>query len=89
LIHAITLNQYGTLFSFVRSGLGVAIVPAAALPPQGDRALRVRRLTRPALTRKVGILTLGDRVPSPAAASFREIFKAHYAATARARFRGR
>jgi len=87
--HAITLNQYGTLFSFVRSGLGVAIVPASALPPQGDRALRVRRLTRPALTRKVGILTLGDRVLSPAAASFREIFKAHYAATARARSAGR
>src|SRR5207245_6428191 len=41
--HAITVNQYGTLFSFVRSGLGVAIVPASALPPQGHRALRVRR----------------------------------------------
>jgi LysR family carnitine catabolism transcriptional activator len=87
--HAITLNQFGTLFSFVRSGLGVAIVPASALPPRGDRALRVRRLTRPALTRKVGILTLGDRVLSPAAASFREIFKAHYAAATRARVTGR
>jgi DNA-binding transcriptional LysR family regulator len=83
--HAITLNQYGTLFSFVRSELGMAIVPAAALPPRGDRALRVRRLTKPAITRKVGILTLGDRVLSPAAASFREIFKAHYAATAEKR----
>ena len=80
--HAITLNQYGTLFSFVRSGLGVAIVPAAALPPRGDRALRVRRLVRPAITRKVGILTLGGRLLSPAAASFREVFKTHYAATA-------
>lgn len=49
-----------------------------------DRALRVRRLARPAITRKVGILTLGDRALSPAAASFREIFKTHYAATARA-----
>jgi LysR family carnitine catabolism transcriptional activator len=87
--HAITLNQYGTLFGFVRSGLGVAIVPATALPPRGDRALRARRLTRPTLTRKVGILTLGDRVLSPAAASFREIFKAHYAATTRARWTSR
>ena len=32
--HAITLHQFGTLFSFVRSGLGVAIVPASALPPR-------------------------------------------------------
>jgi DNA-binding transcriptional LysR family regulator len=83
--HAITLNQYGTLFSFVRSGLGVAIVPASALPPRGDRALRVRQLVSPAMTRKVGILTLGGRPLSPAAASFCEVFKTHYAATARER----
>jgi len=81
--HAITLHQFGTLFSFVRSGLGVAIVPVSALPPGGDRALRVRPLVGPALTRRVGILTLGDRVLSPAAASFREVFKARYALTMR------
>jgi DNA-binding transcriptional LysR family regulator len=81
--HAITLHQFGTLFSFVRSGLGVAIVPVSALPPRGDRALHVRLLSGPALTRQVGILTLGERALSPAAASFREIFKARYAATMR------
>ena len=80
--HAITVNQFGTLFSFVRSGLGAAIVPATALPPRGDRALRVHRLVRPAVTRRVGILALGDRALSPAAASFREIFRVHYAAIA-------
>jgi DNA-binding transcriptional LysR family regulator len=83
--HAITLHQFGTLFDFVRSGLGVAIVPASAIPAHGDRALRVRRLARPAITRTVGILTLGDRALSPAAERFCEIFKAHYAATARRR----
>ena len=81
--HAITLHQFGTLFSFVRSGLGIAIVPVSALPPRGDRALRVRPLAGPALTRRVGILTLGDRVLSPAAASFREVFKARYLLTMR------
>ncbi len=83
--HAVTLHQFGTLFSFVRSGLGVAIVPASALPPRGDRALCIRPLAGPAVTRRVGILTLGDRVLSPAASSFREIFRAHYAATAQGR----
>jgi LysR family carnitine catabolism transcriptional activator len=78
--HAITVNQFGTLFGFVRSGLGVAIVPASALPPRGEGALRIRRLARPAVMRRVGILTLGDRALSPAATSFRETFKAHYAA---------
>ena len=81
--HAITLHQFGTLFSFVRSGLGIAIVPVSALPPRGDRALRVRPLAGPKLTRRVGILTLGDRALSPAAASFREVFKARYAVTTR------
>jgi DNA-binding transcriptional LysR family regulator len=81
--HAITLHQFGTLFSFVRSELGVAIVPVSALPPGGDRALRVRPLAGPALTRRLGILTLGDRTLSPAAAAFREIFKARYAVTMR------
>jgi hypothetical protein len=61
--------------------IDVAIVPASALPHRGDRALPVRRLVRPAVVRKVGILTLGDRALSPAAASFREIFKTHFAAT--------
>ena len=79
--HAITLHQFGTLFSFVRSGLGVAVVPTSALPPGGDRALEVRPLAGAGVTRRVGILTLGDRVLSPAAASFREIFRARYATT--------
>jgi LysR family carnitine catabolism transcriptional activator len=83
--HAITVHQFGTLLSFVRSRLGVAIVPASALPPRGDRTLCVRPLAGPAVTRRVGILMLGDRVLSPAAASFREIFKVHYAATAQGR----
>lgn len=81
--HAITLHQFGTLFSFVRSGLGVAIVPASALPRRGDRALQVRPLVGPGLTRRLGILTLGDRILSPAAASFRDIFRARYALTMR------
>jgi len=81
--HAITLHQFGTLFSFVRSELGVAIVPVSALPPRGDRALRVRPLAGPALARRVGILTLGDRALSPAAASFRDAFKARFAVTMR------
>jgi LysR family transcriptional regulator, carnitine catabolism transcriptional activator len=81
--HAVTLHQFGTLFDFVRSGLGVAIVPASALPPHGDRALHVHRLTRPPIRRTVGILTLRDRALSPAAERFREIFKTHYAATTR------
>lgn len=79
--HAITLHQFGTLFSFVRSGLGMAVVPLSALPPRRDRALVVRPLVDDAVTRRLGILTLADRALSPAAASFREVFKARYAAT--------
>jgi DNA-binding transcriptional LysR family regulator len=83
--HAITLHQFGTLFSFVRSDLGGAIVPISALPPRGDRELRVRPLAGPALTRRVGIITRGDRVLSPAASSFREVFRARYGVMMRGR----
>jgi DNA-binding transcriptional LysR family regulator len=87
--HAITLHQFGTLFDLVRAGLGLAIVPASVLPSRADRTLHVRKLAGAALTRRVGILTLGDRILSPAAASFRDIFRTHYSAAARERRRSR
>src|SRR5262249_37655285 len=31
--HAVTVNQFATLYSFVRNGLGLTIVPDRALPP--------------------------------------------------------
>lgn len=64
--HAVTVTQFATTLSFVRAGVGLAIVPgsvAARLPP----ALVARPLTAPALRRELGVITLAGRTLSPAA----------------------
>lgn len=73
LTHGIVTNQFSSLFGFVGSGLGLSIVPAAALPAANDYAIVARPL-RPAITRRIGILRREDRAMSPAALAFLAIF---------------
>ena len=80
--HSIVTNQFGSLFDFVASGLGVSIVPAAALPPTNEYPITVKPL-RPAITRRVGILRLAERSLSPASEAFLEIFRPKFFAAAR------
>lgn len=56
------------------SGLGVSIVPAAALPPAERRSFVVRP-PRPAITREIGVLHLAERPLSPASEAFLSIFR--------------
>jgi len=67
--HAITVNQFATLYSFVRSGVGLTIVPDGARPPSTDRALVSRPLVRPRISREIGIVRIGGHELTPAAAS--------------------
>jgi LysR family carnitine catabolism transcriptional activator len=80
--HSIITNQFGSLFDFVASGLGISIVPAAALPPAGEYPIAVKPL-RPTITRRVGILRLAERSLSPASEAFLEIFRPKFFAAAR------
>ncbi len=81
--HAIVTNQFGSLFDFVGRGLGLAIVPASALPPAPAASLVVKPL-RPAITRRVGILRLAERSPLPASQAFLDIFEPKFFAATRA-----
>jgi LysR family carnitine catabolism transcriptional activator len=81
--HSIITNQFGSLFDFVASGLGVSIVPAAALPPTDEYPITVKPL-RPAITRRIGILRLAERPLSPASEAFLEIFRPKFLAATRA-----
>ncbi len=72
--HSIIASQFGSQLRFVAAGLGIAIVPAAAVPPTGDYSIVVRPL-RPAITRRVGILRLAERPLSVAAEAFVDIFQ--------------
>ena len=81
--HSIITNQFGSLFDFVGRGLGVAIVPASALPP-GERIRRLRSSRcGPAITRRIGILRLADKTLMPASQAFLEIFQPKFLAAAR------
>lgn len=72
--HSIIINQFGSLFDFVGNGLGIAIVPAVALPPNGQDGLVVKPL-RPKISRHIGILHLKDRPLSSVASAFLNIFR--------------
>lgn len=72
--HSIIINQFGSLFDFVSNGLGIAIVPAVALPPDGQDGIVVKPL-RPKISRRIGILHLKDRPLSSVAAAFLDIFR--------------
>ena len=74
--HAITVNLFATLYSLVRSGAGLTIVPHGAGPPVADRALVSRPLVRPRISREIGIVRIGGRELTPAAASLVTLIEA-------------
>jgi DNA-binding transcriptional LysR family regulator len=80
--HSIITNQFRSLFDFVAHGLGISIVPAAALPPSDGYPILVKPL-RPAITRHIGVLRLAERSLSPASEAFLEIFRSKFFAAVR------
>jgi DNA-binding transcriptional LysR family regulator len=65
--HAVTVTQLATVMSFVRAGLGVAIVPAGAIAGFNTDGLEMLPIIGPALSRNLGLITLKEREPTPAA----------------------
>ncbi|HEY0124010.1 MAG TPA: LysR substrate-binding domain-containing protein, partial [Rhizobium sp.] len=72
--HSIIINQFGSLFDFVASGLGLSIVPSSALPPMKKTPIVIKRF-RPTISRRIGILRLTDRMLSPASTAFLDVFR--------------
>jgi LysR family carnitine catabolism transcriptional activator len=73
--HMTVVGQFGTLFDFVAADVGVAIVPASALPRGRQYDVVVKRLVSPSIVRSVGILRLKNRALTPAASGFLDIFR--------------
>jgi DNA-binding transcriptional LysR family regulator len=63
------VRHVSTLIGLVESGLGVAVVPQLTLPRKPAMVVGVR-LESPAISRTLGIIRLGGRSLSPAAAAF-------------------
>jgi DNA-binding transcriptional LysR family regulator len=81
--HAVIVNQFATLYTFVRNGVGLTIVPDGARPPANDRTLVSRPLSRPRVSRDIGIVRLRDRELSPASAGLLALVKERLGRTRR------
>jgi DNA-binding transcriptional LysR family regulator len=79
--HVATVTQFATLMSFVRAGVGIAIVPSGAIAGLLGKDLAVLALSKPRLSRAVGLIWLRDRELTPAARGFAavvaEIWRKH------------
>ncbi|MEZ5852032.1 MAG: LysR substrate-binding domain-containing protein [Hyphomicrobiaceae bacterium] len=80
--HNLITNQFGTLFQFVASGLGVGIVPATVLPPPTDANVAVVPI-RPVIKRQIGLLRRADRPLSGPAELFVTLFAPRFRAATR------
>jgi DNA-binding transcriptional LysR family regulator len=58
------------MMSFVRAGVGIAIVPSGAIAGLLGKDLAVVALSKPRLSRDVGLIWLRDRELTPAARGF-------------------
>jgi len=73
--HVATVTQFTTMMSFVRAGVGIAIVPSGAIAGLLGQDLAVLKLIRPRLSRDVGLIWLRERELTPAAKGFAAIFE--------------
>ncbi|MDP3418986.1 LysR family transcriptional regulator [Falsiroseomonas sp.] len=65
----VEVRHLATAVAMVAAGAGVVALPASALPDPLPASLATLRLLRPALTRRVGLLSPRERQLSPAARS--------------------
>lgn len=68
--HAITVHHFATAMQCVRAGVGISLVPSAAISAALSAGLVSRPLVEPRLKRSVGILFLKHRSPTPAVTGF-------------------
>jgi DNA-binding transcriptional LysR family regulator len=73
--HVATVTQFTTMMSFVRAGVGIAVVPSGAIAGLLGKDLAVLKLIRPRLSRDVGLIWLRERELTPAARGFAVIFE--------------
>lgn len=66
----VTVGQFATLVGCVRAGVGLAVVPTGATGFFLGRDLRAIPVSEPRLSRRLGLIMLREREPSPAAAGF-------------------
>jgi DNA-binding transcriptional LysR family regulator len=66
----VVVTQIATVLALVGAGAGIGIVPRGATRGPLTRSLRAVPLGEPRLTRRLGLISLREREPTPAAAGF-------------------
>ncbi|MBR0646300.1 LysR family transcriptional regulator [Plastoroseomonas hellenica] len=75
-VPAYEATYISTLIGMVRAGLGVGVLPASAVDPLTEPAIRIRPITDPPIPRRVMLLRRAGRSLSPAAEAFVEALAA-------------
>lgn len=66
----VEVQHVSTLLALVAEGVGIAAAPRLAVAGQDRPGIVFRPLTHPTTTRRIGLVTVRDRVLSPAAEAF-------------------
>lgn len=74
----VIVGQFATLMGLVAAGVGVGIVPKGATRSLLARGLRSVPLGEPRLTRRLGLIALREREPTPAASGFLALLKCRW-----------
>jgi DNA-binding transcriptional LysR family regulator len=80
--HVVTVNQFATVMQCVHAGVGLAILPGAAVPSAVRAGLASKPLTKPAVTRTIGAVLLKDRSLTPSARGFQAQLKGDWSESA-------
>lgn len=73
--HVVTVSQFATMLGFVRAGIGLAIAPTSGVSSFLGNELRAVPVRGKPLARDLGIITLKERDPSPAAAGLMSLIR--------------
>ena len=73
--HVVTVSQFATMLGFVRAGIGLAIAPKSGVASFLGKELSAVPIRGRPLARDLGIITLKEREPSPAATGLMSLIK--------------
>jgi DNA-binding transcriptional LysR family regulator len=73
--HVVTVSQFATMLGFVRAGVGLAIAPRSGVASFLGKELSAVPIRGKPLARELGLVTLKDREPSPAAAGLMSLVR--------------
>jgi len=73
--HVVTVSQFATMLGFVRAGIGLAIAPRSGVASFLGKELSAVPIRGRPLARDLGIVTLKEREPSPAASGLMSLIK--------------